>query len=289
MQAAPPGSRFYRSHCFVCGDKGSDLLPLIRLPCGYHVVCRDPDSQCLAHTFRVATHDEGMFPAKCCKEIPLIDEYRPLMPEKLFAKYESREREWRVPPKSRTYCSNAKCAVFIHPDKQHDVAGQKIVRCGDCSTSTCVKCRVNLHHGRDCGKPNCGRCASKLTVAIRAHECKVSKEERKFKEEIKAGNLQECPWCGRKIELTKDCNRMFCPCRTVFCYICGKEWKGVHGCPTQGKAIYDKDGYNQRGYHRDTGLDRNGNEYRSMRHGLDDFDAFDEDEVMDEINGLMEE
>lgn len=32
----------------------------------------------------------------------------------------------------------------------------------------------------------------------------------------------------------------------------------THGCPKTGRALYDADGYNQVGYHRDTGLSRGG-------------------------------
>lgn len=34
-----------------------------------------------------------------------------------------------------------------------------------------------------------------------------------------------------------------------------------HGCPHQEEPVYDSDGYNQQGFHRDTGLDRSGNPF----------------------------
>jgi hypothetical protein len=53
-----------------------------------------------------------------------------------------------------------------------------------------------------------------------------------------------------------------CECGHEFCYICGKNWNGQHGCPQYGKAIYDEEGYNQNGYHRDTALNREGLTFR---------------------------
>jgi hypothetical protein len=53
-----------------------------------------------------------------------------------------------------------------------------------------------------------------------------------------------------------------CECGHEFCYICGKNWNGQHGCPQYGKAIYDEEGYNQIGYLRDTALNREGLTFR---------------------------
>jgi hypothetical protein len=58
------------------------------------------------------------------------------------------------------------------------------------------------------------------------------------------------------------CNHITCECGSEFCYICGKQWDGYHGCPQYGPAIYDADGYNLAGYHRDTGLNREGRTHR---------------------------
>ena len=49
-----------------------------------------------------------------------------------------------------------------------------------------------------------------------------------------------------------------CTCGTQFCYACGKAWTGEHGCPYYGPAVYDDEGFNQEGYHRTTGRNRQG-------------------------------
>jgi len=73
-----------------------------------------------------------------------------------------------------------------------------------------------------------------------------------------------------------------CDCGNDFCYICGKDWPGLHGCPHYGPAVYDEEGYNQEGYHRDTGLNRQGLTRRQeivRRRGEDgDDDDFDEED-----------
>lgn len=72
-----------------------------------------------------------------------------------------------------------------------------------------------------------------------------------------------------------------CGCGTGFCYICGQQWRGIHGCPNYGPAIYDDEGYNQNGYQRDTGLNREGRTYREQIRFEDGSDA-DSDESSDD-------
>lgn len=72
-----------------------------------------------------------------------------------------------------------------------------------------------------------------------------------------------------------------CECGAEFCYICGESWPGMHGCPHYGPAIYDEESYNQDGFHRDTGLNREGRTRRQVV-GDADSDAEDEDEEDDD-------
>jgi hypothetical protein len=71
-----------------------------------------------------------------------------------------------------------------------------------------------------------------------------------------------------------------CQCGNQFCYICGKDWPGAHGCPRYGPAIYDEEGYNQEGYHRDTDLNREG--YTRLQQRSRDLNEDDEDGEGDE-------
>lgn len=70
-----------------------------------------------------------------------------------------------------------------------------------------------------------------------------------------------------------------CQCGAEFCYVCGKSWQGIHGCPHYGPAIYDEEGYNQDGFHRDTGLDREGQ--TRLRDDSDGDEDEDEDDDPD--------
>jgi hypothetical protein len=74
-----------------------------------------------------------------------------------------------------------------------------------------------------------------------------------------------------------------CDCGNDFCYICGKNWPGLHGCPHYGPATYDEEGYNQEGYHRDTSLNREGLTRRQeiMRRRELDGEEDDEDDEDD--------
>jgi hypothetical protein len=77
-----------------------------------------------------------------------------------------------------------------------------------------------------------------------------------------------------------------CECGHGFCYVCGKEWTGLHGCPHYGQPKYDEEGYNQDGFHRETGLDRDGlnrrqDVARSDGANPDEEDEFDEEDDPD--------
>lgn len=72
-----------------------------------------------------------------------------------------------------------------------------------------------------------------------------------------------------------------CECGHDFCYVCGKDWGDLHGCPHYGPAIYDEEGYNQDGFHRTTGLNRNGLtrlQDLALARGEEDRDDGDDDE-----------
>lgn len=52
-----------------------------------------------------------------------------------------------------------------------------------------------------------------------------------------------------------------CPCNGEWCFICLEPWlptKAHAECKHYGDPDYDADGYDERGFHRDTGFDREG-------------------------------
>lgn len=87
----------------------------------------------------------------------------------------------------------------------------------------------------------------------------------------------------RHVSNIRVLTRFRCDCGSDFCYICGKDWTGIHGCPHYGPADYDEEGYNQDGFHRDTSLNRDGltrrqNEAQLRADDADD-EGVDEDDV----------
>jgi len=59
-------------------------------------------------------------------------------------------------------------------------------------------------------------------------------------------------------------------CKGDFCFICLQSWEDVcglpeiHRCPQYGDPTYDEEGYDLRGFHRDTGYDRDGYNIRGL-------------------------
>jgi hypothetical protein len=136
----------------------------------------------------------------------------------------------------------------------------------------------------DCFQATCCSCKTLLADGIEGHVCKVNDSDQKFKDTVNEKGYKECFVCGATVELAEGkfhaawtdvrsernayinpaCNHITCECGNSFCYICGKGWPGAHGCPQYGPAQYDSDGFNQNGYHRDTGLNPDGRTFREQ-------------------------
>jgi hypothetical protein len=148
-----------------------------------------------------------------------------------------------------------------------------------------------------CQNKNPGRrhlCAATILTAVNKHKCEVSEEDKKFKATAKEKGYQECKACGSTVELAEACNHITCECGNQFCYVCGRAWENlsycVGGCPRYGPAVYDDDGYNEDGFHKDTGLDRNGLTARDRwGEGDDDDEDNRDDDDEDEDDELERE
>lgn len=144
----------------------------------------------------------------------------------------------------RVYCARPSCGKFLHPNGHIKDADSNItyVVCDeeDCFQATCVSCKTLLPDG------------------VQGHACAVADHDRKFMNCVEEKGYKECSVCGVTVELKEACNHISCTCGNSFCYICGKHWEGIHGCPQYGPPDYDDEGYNVDGFHRDTGLNRDG-------------------------------
>ncbi|KAF2689765.1 hypothetical protein K458DRAFT_400451 [Lentithecium fluviatile CBS 122367] len=225
--------------CIICGEEPSEQTTHIELPCWNHWVCTDD----LADFFVRATENESLYPPRCCDAILLLDEFEQYIPQDTQVAFMMKEQgEYQILQKYRVYCADTSCAKFLSP------AGH--IKDSD------VNITYSICEGSDCGKATCVICKALLNDGIQGHTCEVPEHERKFKETAQQQGYKECFTCGATVELAEACNHITCECGSSFCYVCGKEWPGLHGCPQYGPANYDEDGYNQEGYHRDTERNR---------------------------------
>lgn len=217
---------------------------------------------CLEQTFSLALRDESHYPPRCCGDetaMLLVDDYMEYLPGSLVWDYQIKEMEYSVHNRFRIYCGNPSCASFIHPDNYQ--SGSPITAsCDSCASLTCVSCKALVDSN------------------AAAHECIVLEADVKFELVVREKNYQRCFNCGATIELSDACNHISCDCGAEFCYICGREWEGLHGCPHYCQPVYDEDGYNQEGFHRETGLNREGRtRAEEAENGRFDEDGFDDE------------
>ncbi|UPX16119.1 uncharacterized protein EKO05_0006540 [Ascochyta rabiei] len=233
--------------CIICGSGEASGEKLVPAPCQHHWVCIDD----VGSFFQRATENESLYPPKCCGQIFLLDMYDTFVPFDVQWAYQLKvQGEYSVMAKYRVYCASPTCSKFLSPS----------VHVKDASAS--ITYAVCQEHA--CGKLTCTSC-KKLLDSVEGHACEQDEDYKKFKQTATEKGFQECPTCASTVELAEACNHITCACGADFCYICGKPWQDVHGCPHYGPAIYDEEGYNQDGYHRITGLNREGRTRREQR------------------------
>ncbi|KAF2140972.1 uncharacterized protein K452DRAFT_334489 [Aplosporella prunicola CBS 121167] len=231
MDAKPP------PECVVC------LMPIAADPafqsCSIHHICQDD----LNTLFERAAKTELDYPPKCCHHsrgididdaVKFYDDWGVVNPN--FVKhYKAKVAEYGTPIPERVYCSNKKCSTFLADDR---------TVCHRCGHKTCRECKE----------------AEANTSA--GHECGAGKTDDKI-EYTSNNRVKRCPKCSVLIQLTDACNHMTCGiCAHEFCFVCLEAWdRDAHrdrGCTYYSDPTYDAEGYDSRGIHRDTGLDKDG-------------------------------
>jgi hypothetical protein len=255
------------------------------MPCGHSHYCED----CFCLGVERAIAREVDYPIPCgsptcshssLQEVEAMLASYPTVTagqrDDLLARYASRLPEYNTPILARIHCSNQACLVVLEFSRFLDINtcsvgdGQR-VRCPDCHATTCIWCK-SPRNGANTGSHTC------ILPAQDAAQYVASVPEDQKWEWQQCGRCNA--WVGKEGE--ESCNHMECRyghfpslvrcprfklttsyrCRYEFCLICGQEWEGYvlcsHGCPKQGAAVYDGEGYNEAGYHRDTGLNRAG-------------------------------
>jgi hypothetical protein len=163
--------------CTVCYER-RQRAAMVRLACE-HRYCID----CAKALFVRATHDETLFPPRCCK--------KPINPELIRGHMTTDERKAfdsasvEFVTIDRVYCSNRQCGKFIPPALM-DV-GTKAATCRICDTRTCCICKGAYHEGSNCP------------------EDPALHEMRKLALE---NGWQTCPGCNMLVQLRTGCNHM---------------------------------------------------------------------------------
>ncbi|KAE9368754.1 hypothetical protein N431DRAFT_561107 [Stipitochalara longipes BDJ] len=131
-----------------------------------------------------ATKDESRYPPRCWKPIPL-EQGHSIVHWEVMNDYLEKKVEWDTIAKSRTYCSNRNCGLFIRPENVN-VRG-RTATCQRCRTKTCTNCKKEQHPPyAPCHDPD-------LQGALNL---------------IQENRWQRCSACGTGVERELDCNKM---------------------------------------------------------------------------------
>ncbi|BGP51048.1 hypothetical protein JCM10450v2_006974 [Rhodotorula kratochvilovae] len=119
--------------CYICGD-GHDKRN-VRLECG-HLYCYP----CLRELFLIATKDEALNPAACCKRTVDQSHLSKVLTPAQHTAYLDAVKEFGAP--DRLYCANPVCSAFLGAG----VCKGRIMRvCNKCSAKTCQACKAPWH------------------------------------------------------------------------------------------------------------------------------------------------
>ena len=181
-----------RVNCISCREycRYSETL---KTPCD-HYYCRN----CLVAFVEAFTHDESLFPLRCCQSPIPVAEVLPTLSLELRSLFQRKIAEFSVPTGDRLYCSNPNCSTFLgSSDGRLSISA---IECPHCLVNTCPRCKEPAHPNEGCG-----------VGALQAL--------------AKCRGWQTCPGCKTVVELNLGCNHITCRCRTQFCYLCAALWK----------------------------------------------------------------
>ena len=244
--------------CMVCPGGWGECI-LLKFWCPEHRIC----DACLRTAVELAVQDESHYPLSCGSTIcsPINDHDVEMELSiggdddlRRLKRFCDKTEVYNIPPVCRMYCASPKCCTiqghsrFINPE----VLGEETaVICPDCDSITCRLCRnlIESEIEHACK-------ADDLDAVVLAYIDTLPSSEHWL--------WQKCYCCGSWVNKTEACNHITCRCKAQFCLICGSKWEEGcascrRGCPHYASPIYDEDGYSQFGFHKDTGLDREGN------------------------------
>ncbi|KAJ9643961.1 hypothetical protein H2201_008099 [Coniosporium apollinis] len=236
--------------CYICLDQFAQE-ELATLPCGGHRSCR----LCITTLFREAFKCEISYPPSCCPEVPNIplSSVEHLLDSDFVQDCKYKQVEYNTDHPLRLYCANLECSTFLPRDPGQDITIKSEIRCTKCDAATCTACK-------------------EIFTTDSPHTCNHSPRDFGFSP---FNRCKTCPYCSTPIQLIDACNHITCKvCHYDFCFVC-LQWyyppEGIgHDCPSYGDPEYDENGYDIRGFHRDTGLDCEGYDLAGFnREGVD--------------------
>jgi hypothetical protein len=186
-QTSTKSSSRKQAECTICGDRIRGQV--VVMPCDHTY-----DVGCARDLFEAATHDESLFPPRCCRqEIPLAL-VSSFLPQGFMKLFENKSREFTTT--NRLYCSNPMCSLFLGAGTAEPTA----VQCDDCDESTCSSCKAAAH-----------------PVYV---PCSTDEAAQQVLALARESRWQQCPSCHTMVELSYGCYHMTCRCNYSFCYIC---------------------------------------------------------------------
>ena len=183
---------FSRVKCISCHEH-YPYFETLKTLCN-HYYC----GNCLVTFVEAFTHDESLFPLRCCQDPIPVEEVLPNLSLKLRSLFEQKNAEFSVFAGDRLYCSNPNCCIFL--GSSEDRLSLSAIKCPHCLVHTCPQCKEPAHPDEGCGV------GALQALAI----CE---------------GWQTCPGCNIVVELNQGCNHITCRCQTQFCYLCAALWK----------------------------------------------------------------
>ncbi|TVY78272.1 hypothetical protein LSUE1_G005877 [Lachnellula suecica] len=161
--------------CTVCQELFDERVLAIA-PCE-HAYCLF----CIQDFFTRSFTDEALFPPKCCQQPILPESVKNYLTKKIRTTFVEKQIEFSTV--NRTYCANTKCGAFIVAPK----SPKKWLCCTKCKAMTCAACKSGMHA---------------------KGECAESPDTKKFKQLASKEGWQECPTCGRTVDLMHGCHHI---------------------------------------------------------------------------------
>lgn len=161
-----------------------------------------------------------------------------LFQDGFLAAYDRRVKEYETRPSLRMYCARQECNAFFVPDSLRLKRG--LAQCELCLTWTCPDCKI-------------------VSDPKRRHRCKGCPLDHEALALLNGDvKTKRCPECRALIEWRDACSHMTCYCRFSFCFICLESYPCGNGCDQYHHPAIDEEGYDEHGFHKDTGLDKDG-------------------------------